>query len=247
MPLLKTAGRMPTWTGLYICPIYWSHGSGAAAVSSLTAGRMGDICSAVNHGKTAVCGSKTMGVTQQSEESDRNDSVPLISKEWDVKRSTDILSDKVGMCGISFLGFHCSAAAAAALPVWKITPITVRVRHNMAEKFINLWGQKKKKKSNIKHVFRVFYMFWLTWFQALHKTSALMPETEPETQTSQQWKKKSDTTTGFLCSRSVSRYYDEMKNQLRCKIIFQCFWFYVSNRCVPNPIRLYLTLNILNT
>lgn len=143
MSLQKTAGCMPTWTGPYICPIYWSHGSGPAAVSSLTAGRMGDICSAVNHGKTAVCGSKTMAVTQHSEESDRNDSVPLISKEWDVKRSTDILSDKVGMCGISFLGFHCSAAAAAALPVWKITPITVRVRHNMVKMFINIWGQKK--------------------------------------------------------------------------------------------------------
>lgn len=143
MSLQKTAGCMPTWTGLYICPIYWSHGSGPAAVSSLTAGRMGDICSAVNHGKTVVCGSKTMGVTQQSEESDRNDCVPLISKEWDVKRSTDILSDKVGMCGISFLGFHCLAAAAVALPVWKITPITVRVCHNMAEKFLNIWGQNK--------------------------------------------------------------------------------------------------------
>lgn len=177
---------MPTWTGLYICPIYWSHGSGPVTVSSLTAGRMGDIRLAVNHGKTAVCGSKTMGVTQQSKESDRNDSVPLISKEWDVKRSTDILSNKVGMCGISFLGFHCLAAAAAALPVWKITPITVSVCHNTAEKFISIWGRKKSPK----HVFRVFSMFWLTWFQALHKTSASMPETEPETQTSQQWKRK---------------------------------------------------------
>lgn len=142
MSLQKTAGCMSTWTGLYICPIYWSHGSEPAAVSSLTAGRTGDICSAVNHGKTAVCGSKTMGVTQHSEESERNDCAALISKEWDVKRSTDILSDKVGTCGISFLGFHCLAAAAAALPVWKITPITVRVCHNMVEKFINIWGRK---------------------------------------------------------------------------------------------------------